>query len=391
MIGYLFFSAAIFSLLNRDLTARNRRVLIIIFSAALAVSAYSLSFIYVFFVVSLFIALRIKGKREQLLNLSLVITILAIVFSWYIFVSAPPLNKLQFVINNIFNRFTQDVFSSQARLEPQYALLSPTVQTTFVGLFHKILIYLTDGFIVVGAAVIVLKPKTTRVSPEFRWLAIIGLLILTMVLVVPNVAPSINFTRFYRAAMIFLAPLFVVGGLYLLDFFKKIRVPSRIMSSKVTYRSFEFLILAVILATFFLFRVGFANYISGGYPISYSLSFSDMKMSRMDTIIQELDVYSAKWLEAKGENNKLIYVGGEIRPIICYTNFNRDSLYFLTNTTKAESDSYIYLSTANIISGLAGSSSEDVTFLFNASDLSPVLAQSDKIYSNGQSEDYYVP
>ena len=65
--------------------------------------------------------------------------------------------------------------------------------------------------------------------------------------------------------------------------------------------------LAIILAAFFLFRSGFANYISGGYPISYPLSFNDMKKSTdlqeridlMGVTIQELDFSSAKWLERK--------------------------------------------------------------------------------------------
>jgi uncharacterized membrane protein len=375
MIGCLFFSAAIFSLLNQDLSTRNKRVLVVIFSAGLAASAYSLSFIYVFFIVFVFIALRLRERGEKLLNLSLFITILVVIFAWYMFVSTPPLNDLSYVINNIFQRFTQDVSSSQARLDTQYALLSPTVQTTFVGLVHKILIYLTHGFIVVGAAIITVKPKTMRFSAEFRWMTISATYILIICLVVPNVAPALNFSRFYRVTMIFLSPLFVVGGIYVLDLLKRIQIPSRLRFGKVTFKGFELLTLVIVLTAFFLFRIGFANYVSGGYPISYSLNFDDMSARALDVSIPELDVSSARWLVARTENNSLVYADGNVlRPLIDYTNINRDNIVALSNTTQPRANSYIYLSSMNVDEGLY-----------------PIPIQSDKIYSNGQSETYFSP
>jgi uncharacterized membrane protein len=399
-IGYLFMSAALFSLLNEDMSTRNKRILFIIFSAGVAVSAYSLSFIYVFVIVFAFAALRVSGERATLLNLSLVITILAIIFAWYMFVSTPPLNKLSLVVGNIFQRFTQDLFSSQARLDPAYSILSPTAKTTFVGLFHKLLVYLTQGFIVVGAVLLALRPKRLKFSPEFRWMVIISALILIICLAVPNVAPTLNFARFYRASMIFLSPLYVVGGIFVFDSFKRIGNPSRIRFYKVTYKSFELLMLAIIVATFFLFRVGFANYVSGGYPISYSLNFNDMqkstdlqqRISIYGISIPEPDFYSARWLASRIENNSTVYADETgVATMIDYTSLSLNNTCLLSNNTEPKTASYVYLRGFNVIDSVVSFDLSQGYPQYNISDISPIFTRSDKIYSNGQSEVYYVP
>jgi uncharacterized membrane protein len=304
------------------------------------------------------------------------------------FVSIQPLNKLSYVINGIFQRFAQDLFSSEARLTAEYSLLSPTAQTTFVGLFHKVLIYLTEGFVVIGAAVVALKPKTMKFKPEFRLMALSATIILIVCLVVPNVAPALNFSRFYRAITIFLSPLFVVGGIYVLKLFKKIRF-TRAMFGKVTFKCFELLILAIILSAFFLFRVGFANYVSGDYPISYSLNLNNMNTFGIS--ILEPDIFGAKWIATKIENNSVAYADDlGAATLSDYTNLSRDNTYPLLNTTEPLPGSYIYLRGLNTMKGVVSFDLTASYTPYKTSDLSPILKQSDKIYSNGQSEAYYI-
>jgi uncharacterized membrane protein len=227
-------------------------------------------------------------------------------------------------------------------------------------------------------------------------MAISATTILIICLVVPNVAPALNFDRFYRATLVFLSPLYVVGGIYVFDLFKRIRIPSRIKFSKLTFNGFEMLMLSIILTSFFLFRVGFVNYVSGGYPISYSLNYrsADLqeKIAILSISIPECDISSARWLVAKIENNPLVYAD-EVgtATLFDYTSLSKDNTYPLLNTTQPETGSYVYLRGFNLIGSVV---SFDLTASYpqyNISDISAIFIQSDKIYSNGQSEAYYMP
>jgi uncharacterized membrane protein len=399
MIAYLFFSAAIFSLLHPDMNTRNKRILIITFSAGLAVSHYSISFIYVFYMVFAFIALRARGTSKKSLDFPLVICIIAITFAWYMYVSSPPLNKLIDVIHNISQNLAQDLFNPQARLPSEFDRLSPTVQTDIVGLIHKILIYITHCFIVVGVVILAIKPKKLRFNPEFRWMAIFAALILLACFAVPNLAPTLNISRFYRATMIFLEPLLVVGGMYFLGLFERIRVPSWVKFGKVTFKDLRMLTLTIVLVSFFLFRIGLVNHIAGGYPTSFSLDFGRMKTSTnlgvrteiFSVSVSEQDLFGATWLAAEVENASLVYADYGRAILFDYTDLRPENIGYLVNDTQMEPSSYIYLRRLNVVEGLVSTPTPGRPLLFNLSDISLLLTQSNKIYSNGQSETYSLP
>lgn len=399
MIAYLFLAAAIFSLLNRDMDAKNRKILFIVFSAALAVSAYSLSFIYAFFLILTLIGLRLTGGgKNKTLSLSLVVVVLCAVFAWYMFVSSPPLNKLSFVVNNFFQNFRQDLLNTEARLPGQYSLLSPTAQTTFVGLVHKLLIYLTQGLVVVGAVVMALKRKSIKMSPEFRWMVICSVCLLVISLALPNVATAINFSRFYRLTMLFLSPMFAIGGIYLFDLLKRVRIFSHASFRTISFEGIGILLVAIILSAFFIFSVGLANYVSGDYPFSYALSYGSMQKStdstqRIEVLsvsIPECDVWGAKWLAARTGSHAAIYADElGTMTLFDYTTLCRNNTHPLLNTTLPKTDSYIYLRKLNIVEGILSFSVTKAYPQYNISDISLTLSESDKIYSNGQSEAYY--
>lgn len=398
MIAYLFFVAAIFCFLSRDMSAGTKRVLVITFSAALAVSHYSLAFLYIFYIVFAFCAMRIRGKEKRSLDLPLVLCVVAITFAWYSYVSTPALDQLVNVFHNIASRFTQDVFSPQNRLDPGMAALSPLSQTMSLnGLFHKVLIYVTEFFVVVGAVILAIKPNEFRFDPEYRWMAICAAFLLLVCLAVPNVAPAFNFTRFYRATMIFLAPLFILGGMYFLGLFKKIWNPFRSKFSKPIFRNLRLFLLVIILVAFFLFRSGFVNSVTGDRPSSFSLDFNRMKTSTILELrtgiygiyVPEQDLFSARWLAPRVGTNSLVYAeyGMGVSTLMDYTTLNRQNIDNIVNETQAKPESYVYLRSLNVLVGMVA----DSVGYFNLSGLSSSLSQNDKIYSNGASDIYFAP
>lgn len=397
MITYLFLSAMIFCFVKQDIDLKTRRVLVITFSAGLAVSHYSLAFLSVFLIVFAFVAMRIVGRKDQLMNLTLVLCIVGITFAWYMYVATPPLNSLTDALHNIASKLTTDLFNAQNRLDTGMTALSPTSQVMSLnGLIHKIVVYISEFFVIVGAIILAIKPKESKFHPLFRWMAIFAAFLLLVCIAVPNVAPTLNFTRFYRYSMIFLAPLFILGGVYFLGLFRKILTRS-LARPRFVFRDFRLLMLTIVLVVFFLFRSGFVNTVTGDRPYSYSLDFDRMKTSVFFTTggslyivyVQEQDLFGARWLALQIGNNSLVYAdyGMGIPILTDYTALNRQNIDYIVNETRSKPESYIYLRSLNVLGGIVAAE----LGYFNLSDLSPSLSQNCGIYSNGVSDVYFVP
>jgi len=399
MIATLFFVASIFSLTHRNMTPRNKRILFMIFSAALVVSHYSVSFIYLFYVISIFILSYIRGNRKSL-DLALVLFVIAITFSWYVYVSNPPLNRLIDVFHDIIDRFIVDIFEPEARLPARYASLSPLVQTSIIGWVHKILVYITQFFIIIGTVVLTIKPKEFKFNPEFRLMAVLSAFILLLCLGVPNLATAWGFSRFYQIIMVFLAPLFVLGGMYLLRLIEKFASPFLRRFTKVSCRDLELRIVTVVLIAFFLFQVGFVNHVTGGYPYSYSLGFNRKKASTNPSIViefyhvyvSERDVFSARWLSKN--MNKTLVVYADLAPyyhiLPAYALLPFTQINDLHKNMTLTQSSYIYLSNLNVQKGVIIPRAS-AAMSFNISEISDFFNKNDKIYSNGGSDVYYAP
>jgi uncharacterized membrane protein len=227
-------------------------------------------------------------------------------------------------------------------------------------------------------------------------MAIFAAFLLLACMAVPNVAPTLNFTRFYRYAMVFLAPLFILGGVYFLGLFRKISMPFP-ARPKFVFKDFRLVMLTIVLVVFFLFRSGFINNVTGDRPYSYSLDFDRMKTSALfgaegslySVYVPEQDLFSARWLALQIGNNSLVYAdyGMGVTTLIDYTSLNSQNIDYILNETQSEPGSYVYLRSLNTLGGI-------VAFrqgYFNLSDLFPSPLQNCRIYSNGASDVYFVP
>jgi uncharacterized membrane protein len=397
MITYLFLSAMIFCFVKQDLDLRTRRVLVIMFSAGLAVSHYSLAFLSVFLIVFVYVGMRVTGKKDTLLNLGLVLCIVSITFGWYMYVATPPLNSLTNALQNVASRLSTDLFNPQNRVDQGMTVLSPTSQAaSLIGLIQKVIVYITEFFVAVGVIVLAIKPKEFKFHPVYRWIAICAAFILLVCLAVPNVAPLLNFSRFYRYTMIFLAPFFILGGVYFLGLFRKILNRS-LARPRFVVRNFRLFMLTILLVAFFLFRSGSVNTIARALPTSYSLDFDRLKNpvflgiigSSYEVYIPEQDFSSATWLVSQIGNNSLVYADyGMGAATLMYTGLNPQNIDYIMNATQPKPESYLYLRTYNALIGIIDS---PVPSYLNLSDLSPPPSQNCRIYSNGASCVYFVP
>ena len=410
ILAEFFFVLFIFVVIDKKIVGAKKSVLLIIFSAALIVSHYAIAFILLFYVVLMLILPHIKelamlNFKNQVLKPAIIIIIVLMIFSWYIYISQAPLNQLVDSIRRIYSLFTADFFSTQSRFQPALQSLSPLAPTTVTGLINKYLVYLEEFFIVIGVLVLLVKPRIFNFVSEFRSVAIISLVILILCIVVPNLAPTLNLTRFYSIVIPFLAPFCVLGGIWFLEAVAKL-IPSRLLKKisgprKIkTHNLIVFLITSLIIVAF-LFNIGLIDHVTQGYPDSYSLDLNRMEASTNINILSSLynvylldqDVYGARWLYANMNSTESVYADyySHFTVLRGYTLISDTLIQQITNDSVLQSGNYVYLRYLNVKIGLISDAIGSGYVTFNTSDLSPVISSCDGIYSNGGSIVYYKP
>lgn len=401
IIGQLFFILSMLLIVEKKLDLWKKRVLLVVFGTALTLSHYSVAYIFIFYIIAIFVFSRIpifSYRKVTILSLGLTLLLIALTFSWYIYVSDSPLNQLLHSFRRIVSWFGADLFRSEARVQPALRSLSPTTTTTLIGTIHKGLIYLEHFFIGIGIIVLTIKPKKFRLDSEFRLAAIVSMAILLLCFGIPNFAPMLNMTRFYSIIVPFLAPFFVLGGTFLLRLIGKFVAPLLSKLGKVGVKNLGLYIVTCVLIASFLFQVGFVNHVTGGYPSSFSLDL-DRREKSSDLSIRvtthsryflDQEVFSARWLQENVNPTSKVYADWNSRFTVLrsYALLPNDRILQITNDTTLESRTYIYLKYVNIRVGVISTASSG---FFNTSDISPILANCNKIYSNGYSDIYHVP
>jgi uncharacterized membrane protein len=407
MITYLFLTGIMLCFMKKDcegIDTKTRKVLILLFSAGLAVSHYSLAFLYTFLLIFVYLGMVITRKRNTLLTLPMVILIVSIVFSWYMYVSPPPLTKLVNVFHSIATNFAQD-FLNAGRLDPGMGtVLSLTQNANIFSLIHKIIIYLCEFFVLVGVATLIIKRRTIKFDQVFKWMILFAASVLVICLVVPNVAPQLNFSRFYQFAMIFLASMFAVGGLFILGLLNRLSTTLRVIKlsklrKKIPIKELKLVTLVCILVVFLFFRSGLINTVTNGNPVTYSLDFNRLKTGASaqtnlfyDVYLTQTDLSGAQWLGANTNSASGVYAdyGMGIPTLSGYGAMNSSNIQYIFNTTQACNGSYVYLRSLNVLDGVV-SDPTVLTGYFNMTSIEPSLSQIDRIYSNGANNIYYAP
>ena len=207
IIATLFFALSIFILLNKTLSLNKRRVLLVVFGAALAVSHYSLMYIYLVFVFFIYVNSKLKGRKYEALNSTVVIVLFAITGAWYYF-SSGPLSSLNGFLSDFFSRFFSDLLNPAARSTNTFVSqpVSNPVNTVSLVIF-----FIANFLVAVGILRVVFRPQNTGVDSNYRTIAFLSAILLFISFALPNIAPSLNISRFYSISLLLLAPCFVLG------------------------------------------------------------------------------------------------------------------------------------------------------------------------------------
>jgi uncharacterized membrane protein len=393
IIGEFFLVLSILVWLDETMPLTKRRFLLVIFGAALVVSHYSLTYIYLTFVALVVIISSIKPKFDETFNAFTILSLFGIAFSWYAFSSSSLMDLFVRTIQTTLAELTTPISRQVGGAAVIYGLPQVFTVASWINLA---LSGTATLFLIIGVLVVIFTSRRQGFS-KYRVLMIASGMGLFVALAAPRIAAILNFTRFYAIAFLFLSPCFVLGGKAVLEVIKRIweKITELIKhksDSKSRHPMVILLLVAVLLSAYFLSQSGFINYVTRGAIHSQTFDFDRMKTSSDPQVeIQfygiytpEQDAVSAVWLSKYANTSSIVYadLGSSSHVIVSCALMPYNLILPLTNATKPEQGSFIYLGTLNVVKGIIPAS----TGIFNISEISSPLDRSDLVYSNGNSE-----
>jgi len=378
-IAQLFYVSLFLLLFKKDISAAKRNVLFIIFSAGLVISHYALTYIFLLTILFAFLILALMNYRRtdrfstSKIPLTLVLIFLAITFSWYIFVnSSETFNLLNEEVNTVTSNLSE-FFNPESRGTALQGLGFAETPTIFHRISSALFIF-TEFLLVVGfIKLITSKNKTSKFSIEYKAIATLNIAIIATNILLPKIADTLLMSRFYQTTLIILAPLAVLGGKTIIELipkpdFRKLYVP---------------ILVFMVFIPLFLFQTGFVYEVTK--VRSWSLPLSMYRWDNLELygyIVNAQEVVGAQWLPKYANiTNIFIYSDrvSQLNVLTGYGMIERGRIYYLSNTTRLTSNELIYLANVNLI---------NEGYIFNVSEISPILENQNKIYSNGECEIY---
>lgn len=409
----MFFVMLVFMLIFRDNVHKLQfSILSIIFSLSIIVSHYGTSYLtmisFIFTVIFLGI-LRSRPVRNlakivysQSLNqepiksdsnitgnnvsFTFILLFVVCTLSWYVYISNSS------VLNTILNISSHVVSSFTSFYDPDYSRGAYMLSKDYNGLrlIHKYLKLGIPFFIVVGLVYEFLHFKKSKFNSIYFGFSIYYLAILfasVLVAYFSVMSPG----RLYILSLPLLAPLGVIGGLQISRQISSILRLNN--NSKVSFL-FIYFILLMLLNTHFLYTL------TNDHPMSPSLSheyinkYGDVedKAKFYSSLIMEYDIFSFKWLDGYGVDEKSLYftsgyshIGSVLRNLGYFPMENIKS--FNERTTAIPNNQYIVLIYLNVKEniGLTTTTKVIMSDYFDMKNVSPLLNNTQKIYSNGES------
>jgi uncharacterized membrane protein len=419
-IAELFVVLLILLVLQKNMKPRKRLCLCLIFAASLAVSHYSLAYIFLFFfmvapsVLLLFFrsayvnrivqtlrrGMRVsKGiehplsniEKNNFLTLGFVMFFACFVFSWYLFVSSSTsLYSLGTTGNKIFANINAIFFSDAGQSAP---LITQPLQHQSIYFFQ----YILTACVFIGLLWSILKPEIIKANREFFAMMLCSSFLLLGAILLPSFSNSLGMTRLYQIALLCLAPLGILGGIGVINafnkFFKHFFFHRPLKSTQI-----GIFFLSMILISYFLLNTGFVSEVTGDVPFSISLNPGRMENGNNNLKVffsaqytYKSEVSSATWLAERRSAPLIVYsdVVARFHVLSSYGMIPLEDSYPLSNnnTSGYSGYAYVYLGKISVLDGLLPIGGDAY---LNSSQIVPLFGPRDKIYSNGQSDIYWA-
>lgn len=466
MTGELFLVLLLLLIFKREYNFKNI-ALMIIFSASLVVSHYTLTFFFILLIIGVMIILMLfnilfKGitiKRDNLASVFTLplITIFTIVFMyiWYgSFSQRAPIRGLE----DVFRWVSQDlskkltlifqkivifhdistyliiialiilglflIYAVRRRKKKQktnrmyiiykiqtkigkifnykvIAVLSIIIlialvfltgpPKTWIVTVQRYLNYVVVFFAVTGLAVLFINYFENKFQKRYLAFSILAIGMLIAGILVPSFETSLNITRIYQLAFIFLSPLSVIGGMKI--FGSILETLKRNKISHGSLKDYSLKIFAIFLLLFMLFNTGFFSVLSGqSIPLHLNENNGVNSASDYHPLFNHQESIGAAWLIEHKTNVK---VYADIYGVFAFYRYMSDPNVYSTDIGVQEiglysdNNSYIYLRKLNqdnnLLSGFTSRTNRNRIY----ENMSAIIMPKNRIYENGASKIYY--
>lgn len=342
-IAIIFFFLTVMVIFDDKLKSWFRKGLIVLFIFATLISHYSTA--YVAFILILPILLYpffrglIKERKLKFTNFDVIIISMVLIAIWYFLVAKVQFaSGVQVLGKTVALTAGTGVTSSLVGTRGAYVLgILGVVLKSLPNLVSVIAHNFIFATIMVGLLAIIWKFKyyLEKFTMEFILGIFISLALLVLFVALPYISIAYDVARLFFQVLIFLAPIFVIGGIFMARFIKKPK--------------WDVYILLVLLL--FLFTcVTYLQYSALGQP--YSAYYEDNGTVRQGNYIFDSEIASAQWISNNKVDNLTVYSDGRevarfltaYGPNVSAENIN--SSYFGWN--KTVDTGYIYLGYVNI-------------------------------------------
>lgn len=351
LIAFVFFATAIMTL-TIPIKESYKKILFIIFILATVFSHYTSS--YVFFAVVaippfiIWASKHLKGRfhfpwkySRTFSNKNLALLFFVIIFLWYVQLTGPQFRDASNVIIGTF-RSMANFFSLDLRNYSEQAVLGIGIThiPNFLSTFAHDVIFALIG---IGVLALFFKSKYRReyrVNDEYIASTIVILAILASFVILPYVSKAYGGTRLFSQLLVILAPCFIIGVKFIIDYSKKFKIPfkrEKLMRTLIVV----FLILGFICTNYLQYEL---------FGIPYSYAYDNVGERRYETFIYDSEVTGAQWLNNYSNKNATIRTDrvGNNRVLLGFNKKPKIDNFFFNNTGPFHRGDYIYLRHLNI-------------------------------------------
>lgn len=435
-VAELFIVLLMLLMLDDKIPSRKRAMLFMFFGASMVVSHYGVTYLYMLYLATLWFfvsllrnlnitpflqslftpfsrilngyvesehgasvksALISRAQERKTITVTLVIFIFVFALVWYINVSSSvTFESIVHIVSRVYNGIVSEFLVVGTR-GPSILHALGLGSGIIIRENSLIVLCVTELFIVVGVIGYVARAKETNFTLEYGGMALTSLTIILTLVILPYFAGTLGISRIYHFTMLFLAPFCVIGGETVFDGILKLSRRSSVLRRKEMYIA---LLTCAVLIIYFLFNTGFIYEVIGDAPSSVALSLERMKMSNDNSvktwfrsmIDSQQDVFGATWLSQTRNTTFMVYGDfiSTTHVLIGYGLIPKDHIRILSNTTEIHRMTYTYLGQLNVMDGVM-TGPESASELWKTTDISHVLQQENRVYSNCFTEIYSSP
>ncbi|MFZ1021741.1 MAG: DUF2206 domain-containing protein [Halobacteriota archaeon] len=412
-IAEIFVVLALLLVVDRKIEATIKTGLFIIFLSALAVSHYTISYIFIGCLVTALLILSLqkngalikwKAKlisllsnedqaggsvnrsaiaRESLVTVARSSYFIVCVLSWYAYVSAgSAIDKLSGLAQNISSHVSSDLLSPSTSQGAAIIVSQPTSPLHAV---TKYFYLVSIGLVIIGLLATWLKP-TMRLNREISAFFVPACALLAAAIALPFLAGQIQTDRLLHIGLLFLAPLFPIGALAVGGIARAIAIRRRATSENM--RTWVLRGLSVFLAVFLLLNSGLIYEVVHDHPTSIALD-----KTVASPVFDDMETTASLWLQNETPPNAQMYADSYHYTLLLTItpDSNVRTLWVPSTNFSAELPyNYIFLGTTNVANKefyIAQISASDVPQYANVS-TSEISQTRSLLYDNGGAQVY---